>query len=224
MSLQSLFFLVLAAFIGFGIGDTLFFKSMTLIGVSKSYTIVYTHPLFTMIVATVFMGEPFLLQYAIGAVVIFLSVIIISLSGGNAIAQESLKGWTAAFGTAILWTIGIIFVSLGSKNVTVAFANAIRFFILFPFLAVLSRPWRNKHVLAKDNLVLLALSGILGMALGGVTFIHSIQLIGISRATSFSSSSPVLASAMSIFFLKEKVTWKIILASLLVVMGTYFLT
>jgi len=44
IDLNALFLVVSAAMIGFGIGDTLLFKSIILMGVSRAYTIVYVSP------------------------------------------------------------------------------------------------------------------------------------------------------------------------------------
>jgi drug/metabolite transporter (DMT)-like permease len=79
------------------------------------------------------------------------------------------------------------------------------------------------HITRRD-LVLLALSGILGMTVAGVTFLFGIKLIGASKAVALSSSSPVWTSLFSILFLKEKVTLRVVASSILVVVGIYFLT
>lgn len=68
---------VLSAIIGYGLGDTRLFRSITLIGVSRSYTIAYTYPLFTIVFATFFFGEPFLRRYLLGALMIFSAVLVL---------------------------------------------------------------------------------------------------------------------------------------------------
>ncbi len=56
---------IISAIVGYGIADTLLYKSITQIGVSRSYAISYTYPFFTMAFAVIFLSEPFLLKYLI---------------------------------------------------------------------------------------------------------------------------------------------------------------
>lgn len=224
LSLYGALLVTLAAIIGFGGGDTCLFRSITLIGVSKSYTIAYTAPLFTMIFATLFLGETFHLEYLVGTVIIFFGIMTVLANDRSGDADENFKGLLAAFATAIFWSIGMILIPFGLKEISVIMANTVRYPFLFVFLFSITRFQRKKLNLGKGNLILLATSGFLGMSLAGITFLSSVQLIGVSRATSLSSSSPVWASLMSSLFLKEKVTWRIIASSLLVVAGIYFLT
>lgn len=221
-NLEALLFVVLAAIIGFGVGDTLLFNSIILIGVSRAYTIAYTAPLFTMIMAVIFLGEPFRLRYLIGTVLTVLSITIISLEENRAYGRISLKGLMMALTAALTWAIGTILVALGLKNISVLLANALRYPALSLFLYLISNP-RKKWKIGKKDLAVLSASGILGMVLGGITFLFSIQLIGASRATPLSSSSPVWASIMSSVALKEKVTLRLLLSSVIVVIGIYFL-
>jgi len=224
LSFYGFLFVTLAAIIGFGVGDTLLFKSINLIGVSRSYTIAYTYPLFTIVFAVLFLSEPFLLKYLLGTVMIFIGVVGVSVSSNAEVNRENYRGLLAALATAILWAIGTVLVALGLNEMSTILANTVRFPLLFIFLLPVSRFWRKKLRLTKRDWIFLATSGILGMTLGGIAFLFSVQLIGASRATSLSSSSPVLASLMSSFFLKEKVTWRVIASSIMVVLGIYFLT
>jgi len=222
INLEALFLVVLAAIIGFGIGDTLLLKSIVLIGVSKAYTIAYTAPLFTMVIAVIFLKEPFLLKYLIGTVLIVLSLIMISSEENKNYGKISLKGSIMALVTALCWAIGTILVALGLKGISVFLANTLRFSVLSLFLFLISKPGKKWKIAGKD-LAVLSASGILGMVLGGITFLFSVQLIGASRATPLSASSPVWASLMSSIALKEKVTFRLLISSILVVIGTYFL-
>jgi len=222
INLEALFLIVLAVLVGFGVGDTLLFKSIVLIGVSRAYTIAYTYPLFTMIIAVLFLKEPFLLRYLIGTVLTVLSVIMISSEDNKNHGKVSLKGLMMALTAALCWAIGTILVALGLKGISVLLANTIRYPVLSFFLFLISRP-RKKWRIAKKDLAFLSASGILGMVLGGITFLFSVQFIGASRATPLSASSPVWASIMSSISLKERVTIRLLLSSIIVTIGIYFL-
>jgi len=83
IDLNALILVILAAIIGFGVGDTLLFKSITIIGVSRAYTIVYTSPFFTMILAVALLNEPFIIRYLAGTILIVLAVIVISIDDND---------------------------------------------------------------------------------------------------------------------------------------------
>ena len=223
VSLYGLFLVIAAALVGFGIGDTLFLKSMTLIGVSRAYTSAYTYPLFTMIIAVTFLQEPFSLEALIGTILIVSSVILILTDSDGHQGEKNLKGFLMALGTSLTWAVGIILVALGVKEMGVILANALRYPVLFFFLLAVSKP-RKPWNIDKRSLLVLSASGALGMVIGGITFLYSLNIIGASRATPLSASSPVWAAIMSSLFLKEKVTPKILLAAVAVVIGIYFLT
>jgi drug/metabolite transporter (DMT)-like permease len=74
LDLNSALFVILAAVIGFGIGDTCLFRSIGLIGASRSYTIGYSYPFLAIALATLLLGEPFQLRYMIGATIIFFAI------------------------------------------------------------------------------------------------------------------------------------------------------
>jgi len=222
VDLEALFLIVLAAIVGFGVGDILLFKSIILTGVSRAYTIAYTYPLFTMIIAVLFLKEPFLLRYLIGTILIVLSVIMTSLEDSKNYGKISLEGLMIALAAALCWAIGTILAALGLKGISVLLANTIRYPVLSLFLFLISRP-RKKWKIGKKDLGILSASGILGMVLGGITFLFSIQFIGASRATPLSASSPVWASIMSSIISKERVTIRLLLSSIIVSVGICFL-
>lgn len=223
VSIQALLLVIVAAIVGFGIGDTLLLQSITVVGVSKAYTITYTYPLFTTISAVILLGEPFHLTTLAGTALTVLSVVSLLSEKDDSDGKGNSRGLLMAFGTAITWAIGILLVTLGLRDLTVLQANAVRYPALSLFLLVFSKPARRWN-LDRKSLLLLFASGALGMVLGGTIFLLSVNLIGASRATPLSASSPVWASLMSSLFLKEKVTPRLLISSALVVVGTYFLT
>jgi len=220
---DALFFVILAAIVGFGFGDTFLFKSIVLIGVSRAYTISFTSPLFTIILAMIFLNETFLPRYLVGAIFIVISLAIVSLELEEEGQKNiNLRGVIAAIAAALCWAMGTILVTLGLRNIDVLLANAIRFPILALFLFIISEPRKKRRVSGRD-FMLLSISGVIGMVFGGIAFLLSIQLIGASRASPLNASSPVLASIISKAFLKEKVTFRLILSSIFIIIGIYFL-
>ncbi|RJS84949.1 DMT family transporter [Candidatus Bathyarchaeota archaeon] len=220
-----LFLVVVAAIIGFGLGDTFLFKSITLIGVSRSYTIAYTYPLFTVLIAIPALGENILPKHLLGAVLITLGVILVTSTEKESHDKKrmSLLGFLGALANSILWAVGTVLVTAGLKGMSVTLANTLRFPLLSVFLFALSNP-RHRWNLTRRNVFLIVLSGIVGMVIGGITFLLSIKFIGASRATALSATSPVWAAIMSSLILREKVSVRVFAASLVVMLGVYALS
>ena len=217
-------FVIIAAIVGFGAGDTLLYKSINKIGVSRSYIISCTNPFFTMALAVVLLSEQFLLRYLIGTTAIVLAIAGISFNINYDVERERLKGISMALGVAALQAIGTILVSIGLRFVGVIVANTVRFPILFLIMLSMSSMWKSKARVTQRDYLLLALSGVFGVTLSSIAFLYGIQLIGAARTSSLYASSPIWVAVMSTLFLKEKLTWKIVASCIMVVAGIYFLT
>ena len=215
---------IVSAIVGFGAADTLLYKSINRIGVSTSYTISSTSPFFTMALAVVFLSEQFLLRYLIGTTAIVLAIAGISFNINYGVERKRLKGILTALGVAVLYAIGTITVSIGLRFVGVILANSVRFPIVFLFMLSLSSMWKSETKVSRRDFCLLALSGVFGMTLSSIAFLYGIQLIGAARTSSLNASSPIWAAVMSALFLKERLTWKIAMSCIMVVVGIYFLT
>jgi len=213
-----------AALVGFGLGDTCLYWSIGLVDVSRSYTIGYSYPFFVMAFATLLLGETLLPKHLIGSALVFAGIATVFADRGVKLEQKGRrKGLAIAIVTAVLWSMGTTLVATGLRTVTIIQANTMRFPLLSLVLIAASRLQSRRSNLDRGSLVLLVLSGLVGMTLAGVIFLFSIQLIGVSRAAPLSSSSPVWAALMSSIFLKEKISLRIIMSTLIVVAGTYLL-
>ena len=215
---------IISAIVGFGAADTLLYKSINQVGVSTSYTISYTYPFFTMVLAVVFLSEQFLLRYLIGTTAIVLAIALISFNINYGVERETFKGILMALGVAVLYAMGTIAVSIGLRFIGVIMANTVRFPIVFLFMLSMSSMWKSKARVTQRDFLLLALSGVLGMTLSSIAFLFGIQLIGAARTSSLNASSPIWVAVMSALFLKEKLTWRIVVSCIMVVAGIYFLT
>lgn len=224
VSLQGLLLVMLSAIIGIGVGDTCLLKSIRSIGVSVPYIIGYTSPLFTVVMAILFLREPFLLKYSLGAVLIVMSAVLVSIKKDGE-KKADLEGIALAVATSFLWAVATILLTLGLRSTSAILSSTFRLSALSLFLFVLTQPRKKINPVKIDSrsLIVLAASGIIGLALGEIAFSISIQIIGAARATPIGSSSPVWAALMSNLILKEKFTYRILLAAVLIILGVYFL-
>jgi len=219
--------LVASMLIGFGVGDTLWLRSMKMIGVSLSVSVISTYPLFVIPGAILLLGERPSGLNAVGAVAIATGLVMASRARSNSNnggrPRGSLRpGLALALGAAVMYSVGILLVTFGASGLDPLAANALRMPILALFLVAGSALSRNIHDIRRLTWrigALLSVGGVVGMGLGNVFFIHAVQLVGASRCAPLASTSPIFATLLASLLLGEKVnrwTWG---AALLVTLG-----
>jgi len=73
--------------------------------------------------------------------------------------------------------------------------------------------------LKRKTWIILALGGIVGLVFGWVLLAISLSYTEASRAVPISSVSPLFATLIGAFFLKDKVTVRIFAGAVLIVLG-----
>ncbi len=220
--------LILATFIGIGIGESFFIAALRYIDVSRAYPIAMCgYPLVTILLVALFMGEKVTWGTLGGALLVVMGIYLIVLPKGKGILPFPLpsgkerRGILFVLLTMVAWgsATAIIRASLGGTNVLVA--NFLRISgVALLLLPLTFRQWVNfpfKH--GKSSLALGALSGFLSFGLGGLLFLFGIAHAGAAKTSVLSATSPLFLAPLAIFFLKEKVTTKLILGVVLSVAG-----
>ena len=80
------------------------------------------------------------------------------------------------------------------------------------------RPWSG----GLSSFVILSLSGIIGIGFGGVLFMLGVKYAGAARSAILSSTAPLFGVPLSMFMLRERITLKIVLGTILCVTGIWF--
>ena len=215
--LTSLLLVMASGVVAIAIGDTIYIKSLSFIDVSRAFPIGQcTFPVMTMVIAVLFLREPFTWFNGIGAVLVISGVYLVAVfdKGGRtpASAGANARGVILALGAAIAWTLGAIALKLGVMNMDTFFAAAIRIPISTIVLTclVLSRRRKNGTMqLTKygcRNVVLAVCTGILSYGVAAVGYVSAMQLIGAGRTVLITSISPILILPLSVLILKEKLT------------------
>jgi DME family drug/metabolite transporter len=226
--------LLLASFsgiVGLFLGDTMYMMSLASIGVSRAVPISCTYPLFTTLFAVLFLGEQVTFFLLLGTVVIIVGTWLINQgkTGSNNLTRNVLfKGVSIALATAIVWSVSIIMMDHALKlsqmaSIDSAFVvNTVRVsataLALLAFSPLVDRQFRFMK-LKRKTWIILALGGIVALGLGWFLLAVSLSQIDASRAVPISSVSPLFATLIGAFFLKEKVTVKIFVGAVLIVLG-----
>jgi transporter family protein len=223
-------YIIGSGIIAIAIGDTVYIRSLSFLDVSRAYPIAQsTFPILTMIVAVLFLGEPFTWFTGVGAFLVVLGVYLIATSGRlSPIPAEkgkiSWKGVALALTAAVAWTMGAVCLKLGVTDMDAFVAAAIRIPVSAVILTLFSlsqnrkRTFRLRHY-GLRNMLLAAGTGILTYGVASVCYVTAMQLIGAGKTVLLTAVAPLFILPSSIFILKEKPTRCAIAGTLICVAG-----
>jgi len=215
--LTPLLLVMASGVVAIAVGDTIYIKSLSFIDVSRAFPIGQcAFPVMTMIVAILFLGEPFTWVNGIGAALVILGVYLVAVFGKGAetLTSAGANAWGGilALAAAIAWTLGAVTLKLGAENMDAFIAAAIRITISAIALTclVLYRRAENGTAQFKKcgrlNVALAACTGLLAYGVAGVGYVTAMQLIGAGRTVLITGIAPILILPFSILILKERLS------------------
>ena len=232
--LDSAIFLVVSAFLGICLGDTIYIQGLRIIDVTLAFPLAQSSmPVFTLIAAVLFLGERMTWSLAVGTALVIGGVYLIAAPQGRASAspifpahQRRGRGIGLILIASVFWTISISLLKLGLQGVNLVMANGIRLpvacLILIP-LAFSQRTAGFSFQPSAREIFLGAFSGAISFGLGGILFLVAIQYAGAGKAAVLTSCAPLFGLPLSALYLKESVTSRIQWGTGLVVTGIFFL-
>ena len=131
-------------------------------------------------------------------------------------------GYVMIFVAGVLWgSIGLfvsILTKLGADSVLIAFLRiAVGFILLIPL--VISVSGKNGFKIDLQGLMLCLVLGVFSQAFFNITYIESIENVGVATASVLLYTAPIFVIAMSAIFLKETLTKRKIGALAINVLG-----
>lgn len=210
-------FVLLNIIVGNLIGDTCYFRSLELIGVSKAVGITCCYPLFVTFISFFVLGEPLTLPLVMGTTVMIGGLLMLKFGGG---VEEGPKGqrtaWVGFFlalFTALCWASTMVLQRwlLTVYDLPAATVTLWRAYFLFAFswgiwaLRTRKKPEERGRLLNFPGRVwrYAFIAGVFGLAAGGYTFAEAVKIIPVSVATPISATSPLIAAGMAVFIFKE---------------------
>ncbi|MEM3404598.1 MAG: DMT family transporter [Nitrososphaeria archaeon] len=221
---QALFASVLSGSIGLGLGDLFYLISIKQIGAARAVTITSSYPLITLFMSYLLLGEKVDWYIGIGTLLVVLGIALISFNEAD--SKIGFRGIVVALLAAFFWSVSILLAGiLPSEGHPIAVNSwrliGLTVFSLVPFFFA----YRSNGVptLDKGSLGYLTFGGLVGLSLGWIAFIYSIGLIGLSKATTLSSVSPVF-TAVGEFIMERRFKGRIMLGSTLTTLGIILVT
>lgn len=222
-------YLLAASLIGWALGDTLYLISLKHIGVSRAVPLTYSYPLFLVPMSMFILHEPFTVSIAVGTVLITLAVWL--LSGQKTIRPEgSAKvGFVAGILTALCWALGVTLFKLAVASFDPVFTAFFKILVVLPSLAIYLKVLGPKEADSsttppkRSEVVSAMLGGLVSVGLGDMIYLVGLSLTQANIAVPLSSSTPIFSVILAAVFMRERITTRSVLSSVLVVVGATLL-
>jgi drug/metabolite transporter (DMT)-like permease len=131
--------------------------------------------------------------------------------------------------TTLTWSGGTTLIKVGlnildaaGNDVGIIPINGARMFCLIPITLIIFTVTDRGDSKSEFNwkpILLVSIASVLSLVVSNILYLYALDLIGTSTPAAIAASGPIIATPLSILFLKEKVDWKIILGTLLTVGG-----
>jgi DME family drug/metabolite transporter len=228
---RAVLYFMVAGVIGSFVGRFLFYVGVDTVGASIATPLSEIKPLFSAIVAIVILGERVTLSIALGTVFIILGAATISSeeSGGHIEKKWSKRDLIFPILAGASWGVTHIFRKVG-LNITpepiigLAVQN-VTALIFYPLLVLVQKNSQRVVLNDKKSWFFFTLSGLSAVS-AQLSFFYALDWGEVIVVSPLSSLSTFFLLLFVGIFLKklEKITWKIVLGSVLIVGGTLLLT
>ncbi|HII66566.1 MAG TPA: DMT family transporter [Thermococcaceae archaeon] len=208
---------------GFVIGDYFYFSTLKLIGVSRTVPITSSYPLWTMLWAWMFFGREITTQTLLGALFIFLAIVIVRKGG----LEERLdpKGFVYAILASISWSIAIVLLDFLSLYIDPFSLAGLRMtFAAIGISIFLPKYSEELREITKNEIWVLSGAALVGLIIGQYAFVKSVSLVGSHISTPISAINPIVSSLLAIALLKEPPNSKIFVGLILAVVGVVLIS
>ncbi len=232
-----LLYLALSVIFNVVIGDTSFFEAQNKLGIKIATPLVNTYPYLTVVIAVLFLEELVTPQLLLGSLLLIPGVILLSLDKIDPVDTEEeesnrAKGLVYTLIATLSYSLGVVFITLGTENINPVVANSIRLPIAAVSLALLvtinpreSLPefgTRVSQTSGKMKLLIL-LAGLLGTYFSSYFLVLSVQAIGASRSAILFSTGPLFALPIALFWLRERIGLKTVVGTILTIVGLWYI-
>jgi DME family drug/metabolite transporter len=228
---RAVLFFILSGLTGPCIARFLLLVGINRVGSAITSSLYSSKTLFSALAAVVLLSERFTLSIALGTVIIIIGSIIITLeeSGGEIEKKWSKKDLIFPIASAACFGISYVFRKMGLSITPDPFLGAVMqnaAALAFFLLRTVAQQNKQRLVLNDKNAwIFFSLSG-LSMVTAQLCVFYALELGEVVIVSPLSSITPFFVFLLVGIFLRdtERITWKILLGAVLIVVGTTVLT
>ncbi len=224
---------VVSGLVGLGVGDTLYMFALKSIGVARAVPLATSYPLFSLLWATVFLGQTVTASAVAGTLIILGGIWLLSRekveSKFHIHGKVELTGVAVSLLAAVAWSVSITMMDFAvtmpgvvsglAANYAVVTVRIAGMALVLLALAPLLDRNRGFLKLSWKAVVLLCVGGLVANGLGWVLMNYSFLNIAESQAVPISSTTPLFSTLAGFAFFREKITRDNALGAILVVAG-----
>jgi uncharacterized membrane protein len=197
------------------VGDTLYFRSMDLAGVSWAMPVASVNPLWAVLLASFFLDEPLSWTLVLGALLVIAGVILVSRASDSREADSQVdprarrKGILIALLVSVLWAVGQVTLKPATEGMHSVVANSVRQplgMVMLLGLTLWRGKWRELKKLDRKSWGAIAVASLVGTGVGTLFFVMAIQQAGAGRTAVLTSTAPLMAIPFSMLWLSERPT------------------
>jgi DME family drug/metabolite transporter len=223
MSLATFVLIASSTVIAAGIGDSIFFECVRILGLGRAMTVASSYPLLAACFAAAALGESLTLRSSMGAVMTLAGLVLI-LGGRGEHGDPRRVRWhgvVGALGVAVLWALSAILMKPAMRDLSPLTAQGIRLPIVALFLW--ATPWARAGLPALREAgrsvvaPLIVLSAL--TAVSSLMWVAGLKYSNVMVATVLSSTSPMFALVLGALFLGERLTPHAVGGAVLTVAG-----
>ncbi len=232
-SMHNWIWLFLSGVIGLAFGDLFLFKAFVDIGSRVSLLIMSLVPPITAVIGFYLMGEILTSINILGMVVTIFGVVLVLVKRDKSIQNNGkkkiklahpIRGIIYALFGVIGQAVGFVMSKYGMGDYDAFASTQIRIIGgLFGFLLLFTiyNKWKRTYVALKNKnaMIQISIGSLFGPFLGVSFSLLAVQYVTTGVAATIMSIVPILISAPSIIFFKEKVTFREIVGSLIATAG-----
>jgi drug/metabolite transporter (DMT)-like permease len=214
------------------VGDSLYFRGMDLAGVSWAMPVSNIHPLWAVLLAWYFVGEPLTWNLAAGALLVVAGIVLVSRPTRRSnpgdpatllLASRTRRtGLLMALAASLLWAAGQVALKPATAGLDPVVASSARqglAALILLGLTLLRGRGRDLRGLDRRSWAVIAAASLSGTVLGTWLFIFAIQRIGAGRNAVLGATAPMMAIPFSMIWLEERPTRWTLLGTMLTVAG-----
>ncbi len=213
-------------FLGYIVGDILYFIAIRKIGISLAVPISNSYPMLVVLTSWLMLGEPITVQVVAGIVIVISGLLLLRFGGVKEKSEDGIvlpreiglsnfmKGFLFAIGAGLSWAIGAPLTKLAMETsglgpVEISFYRGAFLlimawgyrFILVKYRAASVMPLKEVPLKAWGYMLTAA---AVGLGLGSVLYTTCINVMPVAVVTAITSTSPFIAALFGHFVLKER--------------------
>ncbi|MGE5619902.1 MAG: DMT family transporter [Sphingomonadaceae bacterium] len=226
---STVFILVASVLVGMGIGDTLYFYSLRLVGVVRGLILSNAYPVFAAIMAAAFLGERMSVGLLVGTMLVVFGVALVLVPSRGLLLKSTVEpgknvrlGVALALAAALFWACATVLVRVGAQETDGVAATSLRLIAASVALMVasgLSRSGLQTPKYRGRQLLGILAAGVVTAATS-VTFLLAVQYTGAAKTATLTSTAPLFGAPMSLL-MGERLTWQTLVGCVVSVVGIW---